>query len=56
MTSALTYFCLLLSLVPQLPDAALTQLLQSHGFVALQSISQSQKDSVNMFLLSRVLG
>lgn len=55
-TSALTSCCSLLSLVPQLPDAALTQLFQSHWFVALQSISQSQKDSVNMFLLSRILG
>ncbi len=55
-TSALTSCCFLLSLVPQLPDVALTRLLQSQGFVALQSISQSQKDGVNMFLLSRVFG
>lgn len=54
--SALTNGWFLFSLVPQLHAAALTQLLQSHGFVALQSISQGQKDGVNMLLLSRVLG
>lgn len=55
-TSALTNRCILFSPVPQLLTAALAQLLQSHGFVALQSISQCQKDSFHMFLLSRVLG
>lgn len=55
-TSALTHSCFLLSLTPQLPEVALARLLQSQGFVALQSISQSQKDGVNVFLLRRFLG
>lgn len=53
-TSAFASSCFPLSLVPQLP--AFTQLLQSHGFVALESISQSQKDSVNIVPLGRVFG
>lgn len=45
-----------LSPVPGLPAAAaaLAQLLQPHGFVALQSVRQRQKDSVNMLFLGRV--
>lgn len=42
--------------VPGLPAAALAQLLQPHGFVALQSVRQRQKDSVDVLFLRRVLG
>lgn len=45
-----------LSPVPGLPAATLTQLLQPHGLVALQSVRQGQKDSVNVLFLCRVLG
>lgn len=53
--SALT--SLRLSPVPGLPaTAALAQLFKPHGFVALQSVRQRQKDSVNVLFLRRVLG
>lgn len=56
LTSTLTSRCTSLSLVPQMRNTTLTKLLQSQRFVALQSISQSQEDGVDMFLLSMVLG
>lgn len=45
-----------LSPVPGLRAATLAELLQPHGFVALQSVRQGQKDSVNVLFLCRVLG
>lgn len=41
---------------PVLPAAPLAQLLQPHGFVALQSVRQRQKDSIHVLFLRRVFG